>query len=333
MIEMLSCLGRRTLGVAGAGPRSWHPEQTNPTEDPNVTRVDDHAKHGFFALALALLQMAAGPVYSQPETSPSFVNCYDKAREMVMRTRREDCSGRTVEDAEAAAIRDRRRSYVQESVEAHQNSTIIGKRLSSIGAGFFVDKGTLLTNAHVVKDCTTLTASLAEGGMQSARLIVSDPRIDLALLATDIRPGHSAVFAPPEAPLSTEIAIVGYPSQGLPPIRPLLTSGTLVHSQADTSTQRPLTLKAEIRPGNSGGPVLDRAGRVVGVVFAAVDTPAVYERTGSVVRDVGVAIPNSLSLGFLERSHISPEIVTRTDPLANLLDDANSYVVRIECWR
>ena len=299
-----------------------------------MTRADDYAKHGFLALGLALLQTAAGTAYSQPETAPSFVNCYDEAREMVMRTRREDCSGKTVGDAEVAAIRDRRRSYVQESVEAHQNPTIIGKRLSSIGAGFFVDiKGALLTNAHVVKDCTTLTASLAEGGMQPARLIVSDPRIDLALLATDFRPRHSAVFAPSEATLSTEIAIVGYPSQGLPPIRPLLTTGTLVHSQADTPTPRPLTLKADIRPGNSGGPVLDQAGRVVGVVFAAVDTPAVYERTGSVVRDVGVAIPNSLSLGFLERNSITPQIATKTDPLANLLDDANSYVVRIECWR
>ncbi|AFL76089.1 S1 family peptidase [Thiocystis violascens] len=273
-------------------------------------------------------------VQVQPASASALVNCHDEARGMVSRIRADNCQGRQVTDAEAAAIRDRRRSYVKESFDANLNPTVPGKRLASIGAGFFVDtEGALLTNAHVVKDCGALVVSRPGGEMRPARLIAAEPGIDLALIKTDFRPQRGAVFAPPDALLPTRVSIIGYPNQGLAPLRPLLTAGGISAPNLQTAASRPISIHANVRPGNSGGPALDGAGRVVGVVFAAVDTPAVYKNTGRVVRDVGVAIPNRLSLSFLERSGVSPTTTGVTAKRDNLLKEANQFVARVECWR
>ncbi len=283
-------------------------------------------------VAASLLTLTA--IDAKPANAAA-VNCYDTSREMVMRTRSEECRGKVVSDAEATAIRDRRQSYVRESLESNQNPIILGKRLVSVGAGFFVSPdGSMLTNAHVVKDCETLVVSRADGEMLPARLTVADQRIDLALLGTDFKPAVTAVFAPADAPLPEQVSIIGYPNQGLPPLRPLLTHGTIAPSKVVSAIPQPISIQADVRPGNSGGPALDEMGSVIGVVFAAVDTPAIFKNTGRVVRDIGIAIPNSLSLGFLERHGITPVLAKQsTSKHPTQPDQANQFVARIECWR
>lgn len=300
--------------------------------------VPVHARRPVRALLSAFLLLMTASVAAAPERSASLIDCYDDTREMVMRTRADLCQGRPVSEAEAAVIRDRRRVYLKESVEATRNPIILGKRLVSVGGGFFINAtGALLTNAHVVKDCGTLVVSRAGGEMSPAQLVASEPGIDLALIRAEAHPARSAVFATEGAPLPDEVAIVGYPNQGLPPLRPLLTPGTVVPSPLDTGRLRPITIQADVRPGNSGGPVLDGSGHVVGVVFAAIDTPAVFKNTGRLVRDIGVAIPNRLALNFLERNGVSPVTAGAKTGIAvnrtQLLDDASQFVARVECWR
>ncbi|MBV5310284.1 MAG: trypsin-like peptidase domain-containing protein [Chromatium okenii] len=297
---------------------------------------------GFFTHFQRLLSTLVSAVLliSTHANAATLVNCYDQKREMVTRTHPDNCQGQTVGDDEANAIRDRRRAYVQQSIDADKNPIIVGKRLMSIGAGFFVNsEGTLLTNAHVVKNCETLIVSRAGGELLPAHLIAIEPKIDLALVSTDFHPNQIAVFAPLDAPLPTSVAIIGYPNQGLPPIRPLLTQGIIMPSKLEltSATPRPISIQADVRPGNSGGPVLDEFGRVIGVIFAAVDTPAVYKNTGRIVRDIGIAIPNRFSFEFLERNAITPtimkKITEKTSKQEQILDEAGLFVARVECWR
>lgn len=288
----------------------------------------------FAAITVLAIQLTASVMPAGAASSNGVVNCYDRAREMVMRVNPADCEGSVVSDAEANAIRARRRAYVRESLDTNVDPSVLGKRLVNIGAGFFVNaEGAMLTNAHVVEDCATLTVSRPDGSLHQAKRRAADTRTDLALISVDFQPLHYAAFAPPDASFPTEIAIIGYPNQGLPPIVPLLTSGTLAAEEALRSPSRPITIKADIRPGNSGGPILDRYGRVVGVVFAAIDTVAVYERTQRLVRNVGMAIPNAISLRFLEQQGIEPAISEPTTPRNDLHDAGRRFVARIECWR
>jgi hypothetical protein len=81
--------------------------------------------------------------------------------------------------------------------------------------------------------------------------------------------------------------------------------------------------------------VLNPAGQVVGVVFAAVDTSQVYQERGLIIRDRGVAIPSAMVGEFLAGYGLSatfkPEARRRLG-LKRLLRAARQYVVRVECW-
>lgn len=288
---------------------------------------------------IAVLSLMSLDAHPRSLVTDTLVNCYDESRAIVLRIHQRECRrGKIVGDAEAATIQERRHAYVRKSIETDQEQKVLGKRLIKIGAGFFVTPdGALLTNAHVIEDCTTLTVSPSEGNTLLSRVKASEPKIDLALLETDGYLGTNAVFAPAGSPLPTEVTIVGYPNHGIPPLRPLSTHGTLVQllrPLAENLWPHPISIKADIRPGNSGGPALDNFGRVVGVVFAAVDTPTVYKRTGRIVRDVGAIIPNSISLEFLQRHGIIPEMIVEThqDDL-DISNDTSTFMARVDCWR
>lgn len=152
----------------------------------------------------------------------------------------------------------------------------------SHGSGFAVANGRFVTNAHVVRDAALdddLRVAIVPpegGGAVFGRILAMDAQKDLALVATD-----SALPLPPLAlaggppPDSGEVAAVGYPmnvdrAQGLS-IEDIFTAQPPVKSRGYLSGSRPsrmfetLLHTAPIARGNSGGPLLDACGRVIGV--------------------------------------------------------------------
>ncbi len=307
------------------------------------------------ALLLAVAWTAGGAVPVRADDGPAVVNCLNAERGVVTRTVRGQCRGRIVDDAEAARIDDARRAYqrrVFEQPAAPDRRAVrpspppVGRaplpgeqaaaapRPKGVGSAFFVSAtGHLLTNDHVVRECARLTVSPASGETAAAVVVARDPQHDLALLKAEMRPASVARFsAGGNPPTALDVAIIGYPYLGLPVIQPQLTPGRLDGTRRFSDRFLALQLKADVREGNSGGPVLGTDGSVLGIVFAKVHTPNVYRRTGEVVRDVGYAVPSAPAKRFLGMHKVAYRSAAAGAPDADLLGTARAFVARINCY-
>jgi S1-C subfamily serine protease len=138
---------------------------------------------------------------------------------------------------------------------------------SATGTGFLIGERTVLTNRHVIEDSFRLELITWDGVVLIASAAAYSQDDDLAVVTLDAAPPAGVILElhPSVVGSGTNITVVGYPRATLQTIE----HGTI----ARLSSQYPgrslvQVLTAPIRPGNSGGPVIDAAGRVVGVVYA-----------------------------------------------------------------
>ena len=94
---------------------------------------------------------------------------------------------------------------------------------------------------------------------------------------------------PPHLSDGARADLVGYPNQGIPPIQPFFTDAVVLANDGEVSVpQTHFLVSGDVRQGNSGGPVLDEAGMVVGVIFAKANTPKIFEETGKLVHSARI---------------------------------------------
>jgi S1-C subfamily serine protease len=144
------------------------------------------------------------------------------------------------------------------------------------GTGFVLSPDRVMTNAHVVAGANSVTVE-ASGNPFDATVVSYDPTIDIAILAVPNLPPGPLTFANAPAKSGTEAIVMGYPGGGgfvaTPArIRELIElSGPDIYRTA-TINREVYTVRASVEQGNSGGPLIDLDGNVLGVVFgAAVD--------------------------------------------------------------
>ena len=139
------------------------------------------------------------------------------------------------------------------------------------GSGFPVGKGLIITNAHVVSGTTDHRIITPDGTTLPAAVIYFDPEVDVAILRVPGYAGPVLDFAP--AGRGTEGAVIGYPGGGPEDVEPAIVDGSFTAEGRDiynaNLVQRQIfVLQSRVRPGNSGGPLVDTSGRVLGIVFA-----------------------------------------------------------------
>ncbi|MGH3762503.1 MarP family serine protease [Actinophytocola sp.] len=144
------------------------------------------------------------------------------------------------------------------------------------GTGFVIAPERMMTNAHVVAGTSEVTVETDEGPYD-ARVVHYDPDADVAVLAVPGLPAPAMRFAGQPATSGQDGIVLGYPLDGPYTASPArvrdkinLTGPDIYDSS--TVTREVFTLRALVRSGNSGGPLVDTRGRVIGVIFgAAVD--------------------------------------------------------------
>lgn len=289
---------------------------------------------------IALSCLAAGAAaadqrLSVPDPVSGLVWCHEPARDLVRRRLAWRCEGRIVDAAQAQRLRQARAERTRRILKGSP-PLVPGRRRTGSGTGTVVSRdGHMLTNLHVIANCAAVSVTPFGAPEVRAEVIARDAEHDLALLRAAIHSPGVAVFADRANPLPGDaVTIIGYPRRGLVAIAPRLETG---HVYIGGGTMRPdrYLLKVDVRRGNSGGPVLDRDARVIGVVVAQLDTPRHFARTGVLVHDVGVAIRHGVALDFLRRNAVAPVFGKRAGVLDDtaLLARARSFVVRVGCWR
>lgn len=202
------------------------------------------------------------------------------------------------------------------------------------GTGFCVHPdGYVLTNHHVIEGAREMTA---RSPRHKCRLepVFADPTNDLALLRADPPPSGIARFRDgPQARLGETVIVVGYPLGGLLGSGPQVTTGNVSSLIGPGDDTRSLQFTAPTQAGNSGGPLLDGHGAVVGVVSSKLNAVRVHEMTGDVPQNVNFAIKGLLARGFLEAAGVEYE----SQPLGEaraataIAAEARDFVLKIEC--
>ena len=166
------------------------------------------------------------------------------------------------------------------------------------GSGWVAGRGVVVTNAHVVagQDDTTVQVG-GDGPGLDAEAIWFDSRNDLAILRVPGVIGVRALGTNENADSGTSAAVLGFPQNGPYTVEPARLGSTTTVVTQDAYGRGPVerritSLRGLVQPGNSGGPVVDRSGRVLATIFAAATS---RQRTG-------YGVPDSLVRDALRRA-------------------------------
>lgn len=206
------------------------------------------------------------------------------------------------------------------------------------GTGFLISKqGHIVTNNHVIKDCVgDVQGNFAGQPAKKLRVVATDETNDLALLQAK---GAKKLFKEPamirETPVQSgdQVVAIGFPFHGLLTSDFTVTTGIVSSLSGILNDTRFLQISAPVQPGNSGGPLLDMSGHVVGVVSAKLNALKFAKATGDIPENINFAIKTGTVRDFLDNSAVPYGTEQSQDDLkaADIASAARTYILLITC--
>tara|TARA_B100000315_G_scaffold259819_1_gene317393 strand:- start:1556 stop:2884 length:1329 start_codon:yes stop_codon:yes gene_type:complete len=173
---------------------------------------------------------------------------------------------------------------------------------ASSGTGFAVNAdGYFLTNAHVVKDCD-IQGIFYAGKPKRLQIIAKNDTLDLAILKSSSVKIVDYLRFSPTLVTGQDIYAYGYPFLGELSKEIKVTDGIVSSLAGLKNNPTRIQITAPIQPGNSGGPVVDNKGLVIGV--------AVGGLVGEKVQNINFAIKKDNVLGYLSQNRVTFEVST-----------------------
>jgi S1-C subfamily serine protease len=171
--------------------------------------------------------------------------------------------------------------------------------------------GYVLTNRHVVDKCGAV--SVHDRG--SAIVKEVDDTNDLALLKMQ-GSTSAATFRNTSPGLGDSVFALGFPYSGVLGAGINFTGGLISSLSGIGNDSRYLQFTAAVQPGNSGGPLVDGNGLIVGVVSARLADIEMLKQSGSLPQNVNFAIRGDLAMGFLRANGVQPLVAEPKSPLS-----------------
>lgn len=182
------------------------------------------------------------------------------------------------------------------AISTETTTNVFGQNVSqaSAGSGFIISKdGYVVTNNHVISGATNITVMLSDGKEYKASLVGSDKTTDLAVLKIEgssfayLELGDSGKLV-----VGEQVAAIGNPLGELANSLSVGYISALARTiNIDGDPMVMLQTDASVSPGNSGGPLINLYGQVIGIVSA--------KSTGSGVEGIGFAIPSNTAVDII----------------------------------
>ncbi len=207
------------------------------------------------------------------------------------------------------------------------------------GTGFFVSAGMVVTAQHVIARAKSIAIETSEGRF-SAEPVLGDEGIDVAVLKIAKAPNIPALSIVPSvnAKVGDPVFTLGYPNVNMQGTEPKYTEGTISSlTGGPGNNPKYFQTSLPIQPGNSGGPLVNENGEVVGLIVSRLHDIAALMATGAVPQNVNYAIKTSFVLPFLEGIGIpsQPPAINNEDHLIDksvLIEKTKKALVMVLCY-
>jgi S1-C subfamily serine protease len=205
------------------------------------------------------------------------------------------------------------------------------------GTGFVVSaNGHIVTNNHVIDGCVgDIKGNLTGEASMVLRVVSSDANNDLALLQAPSTTTFKDFVRIRDRSIRSgdSVVAIGFPYHGMLTSDFTVTTGIVSSLSGMRNDTRFLQISAPVQPGNSGGPLFDTAGQVVGVVTGKVDALRIAVVTGNIPENINFAIKTGALRDFLDNSVVPYQTAEPKGELktTDIAGNARPYTMLISC--
>ena len=236
------------------------------------------------------------------------------------------------------------KAYPAISGKSHPSSD---KKLKSSGSGFLLTAtGLVVTNYHVVEDANKIEVTFADKNItMSASVRMKDTKNDIAIL--EIKDFKISDISNQPIPFSfadvntvkvgQEVFTLGFPLGDMMGSKSRLSTGRINSQFGIQDDPRLFQISNPLQPGNSGGPLFNNNGDLVGIVVSSLNAKFFYENAGIIPQNVNFAVKASYLQSIISMTPEGDDVVKRKNtvkagPMENQIEQLNPFIVQIKIY-
>jgi len=201
------------------------------------------------------------------------------------------------------------------------------------GTGFFINlSGHILSNNHVIDSCATVKVHY-KGNAKAVKILAIDRANDLSLMKSEVKPEDVFAISKVDAELMEEIWVAGYPFGKVVSSSVKINKGNINALTGTGDNYSNFQTDAPMQPGNSGGPIVNQKGNVVGVAVAKLDYIKIIEDFGAIPEGTNFGIKSSTVQQFIKANNVDSASTNLRDmsnkDLGKKIQKATVY---LDCW-
>lgn len=195
-------------------------------------------------------------------------------------------------------LENKKREAENNEIEKIENSI-------NTGTGFYINSnGFITTNYHVIKNKSYISAKDFNGNFYKATIVNIDHNNDLAILKINVKSNPVAIINSNLIQKGQRVLAIGYPQISIQGNESKVTDGIVNSQSGPNNNKNWFQISAPIQGGNSGGPLVNQKGYLIGVIVASLDEKRFFSATGSMPQNVNYAIKSNLLVKFLSDNNV-----------------------------